>query len=68
MAYKIIELKKATYYGIGTALAKIVKAVLQDLNIQLIVGAKLNGEYGCTGVYTGVPAIIGKNGISKIIE
>jgi L-lactate dehydrogenase len=62
MAYKIIELKRATFYGIGVALARIVKAIINDENNILVVGAKLNGEYGHKNVFTGVPAIINKNG------
>ncbi|AUF83565.1 L-lactate dehydrogenase [Mesoplasma syrphidae] len=68
MAYKIIELKRATFYGIGVCLAKIVKAVLRNERTTLMVGAKLNGEYGNKDLFTGVPAIIGQNGWEAIIE
>lgn len=68
MAYKIIKLKRATYYGIGACLAKIVSAVLNDEKCTLMVGAKLNGEYQNKGLYVGVPAIVSKNGWEKIIE
>ncbi|WP_027063268.1 L-lactate dehydrogenase [Mesoplasma seiffertii] len=68
MAYKIIELKRATFYGIGVCLTKIVKAVLRNERTTLMVGAKLNGEYGNKDLYTGVPAIIGQNGWESIIE
>jgi L-lactate dehydrogenase len=68
MAYKIIELKRATFYGIGVALARIVKAIVNDEKTILVVGAKLNKQYGASGVYIGVPAVIGKNGYEQIIE
>ncbi|AXK51203.1 L-lactate dehydrogenase [Spiroplasma alleghenense] len=68
MAYKIIELKRATFYGIGVCLTRIVKAVLRNERATLMVGAKLNGEYGNKDLFTGVPAIIGENGWEKIIE
>ncbi|ATZ18738.1 L-lactate dehydrogenase [Williamsoniiplasma somnilux] len=68
MAYKIIELKRATFYGIGVCLTRIVKAVLRDEMVTLMVGAKLNGEFNNKDVYTGVPAIIGKDGWSEIIN
>ncbi|WP_339022490.1 L-lactate dehydrogenase [Spiroplasma endosymbiont of Crioceris asparagi] len=68
MAYKIIEKKRATFYGIGVCLARILKAVLKNEKATLMVGALLNGEFGCKGLYTGVPAIIGANGWEKIIE
>lgn len=67
-AYKIIEAKKATYYGIGMALARIVKAILGDENSVLTVSCKLCGEYGQRGVFIGVPSIIGRNGVKEIVE
>lgn len=67
-AYKIIEAKNATYYGIGMALARIVKAILGDENSVLTVSVKLCGEYGQRGVFIGVPAIIGRNGVKEIVE
>ena len=65
-AYKIIEAKKATYYGIGMALTRITKAILGDENSVLTVSALLCGEYGQTDVFTGVPCIINQNGIQRI--
>ena len=67
-AYKIIEAKNATYYGIGIALTRIVKAILGDENSVLTVSAKLSGEYGTRKVFIGVPCIIGRNGVKEIIE
>lgn len=68
MAYKIIDLKRATFYGIGVCLARIVKAVLNNEHTILMIGAKLNGEYGANGVYAGVPAVINANGWESIVE
>jgi len=68
MAYKIIELKRATFYGIGAALTRIAKAVLNDEKATLMVGAKLNGEYKNKDIYVGVPAIISRNGWDSVIE
>lgn len=67
-AYKIIEAKRATYYGIGMAITRIVKAILGDENSVLTVSAKLCGEYGNKDVFIGVPSIIGRNGVKEIIE
>lgn len=67
-AYKIIEAKSATYYGIGIALTRIVKAILGDENSVLTVSAKMSGEYGTKGVFIGVPSIIGRNGVKEIVE
>lgn len=67
-AYEIIEKKKATYYGIGMALNRLVKAVLNDENAILTVSTYQNGEYNQEGMYIGVPAIINKNGVREILE
>ena len=67
-AYAIIERKKATYYGIGIGLAKIVKNILNDTNEILTVSAYLNGEYGHKNIYIGMPAIINSNGAREIVE
>ncbi len=67
-AYKIIQAKRATYYGIGMAITRIVKAILGDENSVLTVSAKLSGEYGGKGTFIGVPAIIGRNGVKEILE
>lgn len=67
-AYKIIEAKRATYYGIGMAITRIVKAILGDENSVVTVSAKLCGEYGSRNVFIGVPCIIGRNGVKEILE
>lgn len=67
-AYDIIEKKKATYYGIGMALNRLVKAVLNDENSILTVSTYLDHKYGQDGVYIGVPAIINKNGVRELLE
>ncbi len=67
-AYKIIEAKRATYYGIGMAITRIVKAILGDENSVLTVSAKLCGEYESRNVFIGVPSIIGRNGVKEVLE
>ena len=67
-AYEIIEKKKATYYGIGMALNRLVKAVLNDENSILTVSSYLDHEYGQNGLYIGVPAIINKDGVKELLE
>ena len=66
-AQEIIRAKNATYYGIGMALVRIVRAILGDEKSALTVSVMLNGQYGVTDVYAGLPAIIGRNGIEDII-
>ena len=67
-AYEIIEKKKATYYGIGVALTRLVKAILDDEKSILTVSTYLNGEYNEKDIYIGVPAIVTSKGIREILE
>lgn len=66
-AQKIIAAKKATYYGIGMAMVRITRAILGDEHCVLTVSARLNGEYGQHGVFAGVPAIVGRGGIERVL-
>ncbi|MEG6572173.1 L-lactate dehydrogenase [[Clostridium] cellulosi] len=67
-AQRIIETKKATYYGIGMAMVRITKAIFGDESSVLTVSTMLDGEYGRHGVYAGVPCIVGRKGVEGIIE
>ena len=67
-AYEIIEKKKATYYGIGMALTRLVTAILNDEQSILTVSAYLNGEYNEKDIYVGVPAIITSKGVRELLE
>lgn len=66
-AQKIIEAKKATYYGIGMALVRIVKAIFGDEKSVLTVSSMFRGEYDINGVYAGIPSIIGRDGVREIV-
>ena len=67
-AQKIIQAKRATYYGIGMALVRIVRAVLSNENSVLTVSARLRGQYGQRDVYAGVPCLVNRNGVDRILE
>lgn len=68
-AYEIIERKKATYYGIGMALNRIVRAILDNENSILTVSTYLeNGAYGQEDIYIGVPAVINSNGVRELLD
>lgn len=67
-AYKIIESKGATYYGIAMGLARITRAILRNENVVLPVGALLEGENGHSDVYIGIPSVINRTGIKKVVE
>jgi len=68
VAAKVIELKGATVHAPGNAISAIVEAVVRDRKQVIPVATYLDGEYGHSDVTIGVPAIIGKNGVEKIIE
>lgn len=67
-AYRIIEAKGATYYGIGLSLVRIVKAVFGGENSILTVSAQLDIPNTLCGVYAGVPCILGRDGIREVLH
>ncbi|OAS85076.1 MULTISPECIES: L-lactate dehydrogenase [Metabacillus] len=67
-AYHIINRKGATYYGIAMGLVRLTKAILHNEHSILTVSCHLAGEYGEDDVYIGVPAIVNRNGIQKVVE
>lgn len=58
----------SAWYAPGAAAAQMVEAIVKDQRRVFPVCAYLNGEYGMENIYLGVPVILGKNGIEKIIE
>ena len=67
-AYKIIDLKRATYYGIGLALKRIVSCILNNERAILPVSSYQNGEYGREGYFIGTPSVVGSNGVEQIVK
>ncbi|MEX3563639.1 L-lactate dehydrogenase [Corynebacterium phoceense] len=67
-AYHIIDAKGSTSYGIGMALARITRAVIQNQGVALPVSTYLQGEYGAEDVYMGTPAIVDRSGVNRAIE
>jgi malate dehydrogenase len=68
VAAKVIELKGATVHAPGNAISVIIEAVLHNTKQVIPVATYLEGEYGYSNVSIGVPAVIGKNGVEKIVE
>ena len=67
-AYEIINKKKATYYGIGMGLNRIVRAILDNENSILTVSTYLkDGEYGQDDIYIGVPSIVNSKGVRELL-
>ena len=64
---KLLE-RGSAFYAPGSAAAVMAESVLNDRKRMLPCSALLNGEYGLNDVYIGVPVILGKNGVERIIE
>ncbi|MBI1838271.1 MAG: malate dehydrogenase [Flavobacteriia bacterium] len=58
----------SAWYAPGAAAAQMVEAIVRDQKRIFPVCAWLTGEYGLKDIYLGVPVVLGKNGIEKIIE
>ncbi len=58
----------SAWYAPGAAAAQMVEAIVKDEKRTFPVCALLNGEYGMNNIYLGVPVVLGRNGIEKIIE
>ncbi len=68
VAARVIELKGATVHAPGNAISSIIESVVRDKKQMMPVSTPLEGEYGYSDVTMGVPAIIGRDGVEKIIE
>jgi len=58
----------SAWYAPGSAAAQMVEAIVKDQRRVFPVCMKLDGEYGIKNCYLGVPVVLGKNGIEKVIE
>lgn len=61
-------LGRSGWYAAGAAVCEMVEAVICDQRRVFTACAYMNGEYGCNDIYLGVPVILGKNGIERVIE
>ena len=67
-AYKIIDLKGATYYAIGLGLTRIVESIIRDENAILTVSSLLQDYYSVSNVCLSTPSIVNKDGIVQTIK
>ncbi|GEO06739.1 malate dehydrogenase [Adhaeribacter aerolatus] len=58
----------SAWYAPGSAAAQMVEAIVRDQKRVFPVCIRLEGEYGIDGTYLGVPVVLGKNGVEKVIE
>jgi malate dehydrogenase len=64
----VIKLKGSTIYAPGAVIAITADAILTGRNRVMSVSTCLDGEYGFSNVSIGVPVVLGKYGVEKIIE
>ena len=58
----------SAWYAPGSAAAQMVEAIIKNQKCVFPVCIKLDGEYGIDDCYLGVPVVLGKNGVEKVIE
>jgi len=66
--WHILGGKGSTEFGIGAAIAEVVRAVFGDEKRILPVSVLLDGQYGQSDVYASVPAVLGSGGVEQILE
>jgi malate dehydrogenase len=64
----VIKLKGSTIYAPAAVIAIMADAVLKGRNRVMSVSTYLHGEYGLSDVSIGVPCVLGKNGVERILE
>ena len=60
--------KGSAYYAPAASGVEMAESYLKDLKKQLPCAVYLDGEYGVKNLYAGVPVIIGKKGVEKVVE
>ena len=58
----------SAWYAPGAAAASLVRAILSDSKSMITCSALVEGEYGLNDMCIGVPCVLGKNGIEKVVE
>jgi malate dehydrogenase len=58
----------SAWYAPGSAAAQMVEAIVKDQHRVLPVCIQLDGEYGISNCYLGVPVVLGRNGVERVIE
>ena len=67
---EIVKLLKtgSAYYAPSASAVRMVRSILRDKKETIASCVLLKGEYGIKDVFVGVPAVLGKNGVEKVIE
>lgn len=62
-----LEGKGATEYGIAAAVCRLVGSILHDEKRLIAASTLLTGQYGQSGVFAGIPCVVGKNGVEQVV-
>lgn len=68
IGWEIVHRKGNTNFGIASTAVGIIKAILQNENKIIPVSTLLCGEYGESGVFAGVPAVLNRSGVKEVVE
>ena len=66
-AYRIIDGKGHTSFGVATAIVRICEAILRNERTVLPVSTLLHGEFGLSDVYLSLPCILGASGVERVL-
>lgn len=67
-AYRIIEKKGATYYGIALSVRRICECIIRDEHGILPVSSLIQGHFGLSDICMGVPTIVGSEGAEQVLD
>jgi L-lactate dehydrogenase len=67
-AYEIIQRKGATFYAIGSGLARIVEAIVRDESTVLLVSSLIDQYYGIDDVYLSLPTVVDRGGVEALLR
>ena len=68
IAAEVIRRKGATIFGPAVCIYRMIRAIIEDTKEEVPASVVLQGEYGISDVSVGVPVILGKNGVERIVE
>lgn len=66
-AYEIIKKKRATYFGVAMAVRRICEAIIRDEKSILPISNLMHGEFGISDIALSMPAIVGANGVERLV-
>ena len=58
----------SAYYAAASGSVQMAEAIIKDKTRILPCAAYCNGEFGINGLFVGVPAVLGKNGVERVVE